>query len=321
MTFGARLLQHRKNAGLSQEELSARSGVSVRAISDMERGRARSPQRRTTEALLDALDLDETSRDELRRLARAGRIAVTSPVWSLPPYVADLVGRDTELDTIASMHGGLVVVHGAAGTGKTSLAVRAAHLLEGRFPDGQLLVELEGATPPLERLLKDLGTPAEHVPEDANGQTRLYRSLLAGKRLLLVLDGASTEEEIRTLRADPGCLTIVTSRRRLAGLADATWIRLGGLTEPAAVELLASIIGPARVEADPDTARSSSRCAGCRRWRCGSRATGSPAGRAGRCGTWWSRSRNGAWPRSRRATSTCAARSRCRWRTCRRLRS
>jgi transcriptional regulator with XRE-family HTH domain len=255
MTFGARLLQHRKNAGLSQEELSACSGVSVRAISDMERGRARSPQRRTTEALLDALDLDETSRDELRRLARAGRVAVTSPVWSLPPYVADLVGRDAELDTIASMHGGLVVVHGAAGTGKTSLAVRAAHLLEGRFPDGQLLVELEGATPPLERLLKDLGIPAEHVPEDTNGQTRLYRSLLAGKRLLLVLDGASTEEEIRTLRADPGCLTIVTSRRRLAGLADATWIRLGGLTEQAAVELLASIIGPARVEADPDTAR------------------------------------------------------------------
>ncbi|WP_439655837.1 helix-turn-helix domain-containing protein [Lentzea sp. HUAS TT2] len=262
MMFGARLVQHRKNAGLSQEELSERSGVSVRAISDMERGRARSPQRRTTEALLDALGLDEDDRAELRGLARAGRVALTSPVWSLPMYVADLVGRDAELDAIAEKSHGLVVVHGAAGTGKTSLAVRAAHLLEDRFPDGQLLIDLEGSAQPLQRLLKDLGVPAEHVPEDVVGQTRLYRSLLAGKRLLLVLDGARAEEEIRTLRADPGCLTIVTSRHRLAGLAGATWIRLGGLTEPCAVELLASIIGAHRVEADPETARALVRLCG-----------------------------------------------------------
>ncbi|GHH63593.1 XRE family transcriptional regulator [Lentzea cavernae] len=262
MTFGARLVQHRRNAGLSQEELSERSGVSVRAISDMERGRARSPQRRTTEALLDALGLDEHDRAELRRLARAGRVAPSGPVWSLPMYVADLVGRDTELDTIARKPDGLVVVHGAAGTGKTSLAVRAAHLLEGRFSDGQLFIDLEGSSQPLQRLLKDLGVPAEHMPEDANGQTRLYRSLLAGKRLLLVLDGARTEEEIRTLRADPGCLTVVTSRHRLAGLVGASWIRLGGLTEPCAVELLASIIGPHRVEADPGTARELVRLCG-----------------------------------------------------------
>ncbi|SES21607.1 helix-turn-helix domain-containing protein [Lentzea albida] len=254
MMFGARLLQHRKSAGLSQEELSERSGVSVRAISDMERGRARSPQRRTTEALLDALDLDERARAELRRLARTGRVAPSSPVWSLPLYVADLVGREAELEAIAKKPNGLVVVHGAAGTGKTSLAVRAAHLLEDRFPDGQLFIDLEGSAQPLQRLLKDLGVPAEHVPEDANGQMRLYRSLLAGKRLLLVLDGARTEQEIRTLRADPGCLTIVTSQRRLAGLEGATWLRLGGLTEPCAVELLASIVGTHRVEADPETA-------------------------------------------------------------------
>ncbi|RAS57985.1 NB-ARC domain-containing protein [Lentzea atacamensis] len=263
MTFGARLQHHRKAAGLSQEELSERSGVSVRAISDMERGRARSPQRRTTEALLDALDLDEPAREELRRLARTGRVALPGPVWSLPMYVADLVGRDAELDAIAAKDRGLVVVHGAAGTGKTSLAVRAAHLLEARFPDGQLLIELEGSTPPLQRLLKDLGVAAGHLPEDTNGQIRLYRSLLAGRRLLLVLDGARTEEEVRTLAADlPGCLTIVTSRRRLAGLAGATWIRLGGLTEEAAVELLASIIGAQRVEADPKTARELVRLCG-----------------------------------------------------------
>lgn len=263
MTFGARLLHHRKAAGLSQEELSERSGVSVRAISDMERGRARSPQRRTTEALLDALDLDEPAREELRRLARTGRVALPGPVWSLPMYVADLVGRDAELDAIAAKDSGLVVVHGAAGTGKTSLAVRAAHLLDARFPDGQLLIELEGSTPPMQRLLKDLGVAAEHLPDDVNGQTRLYRSLLAGKRLLLVLDGASTEEEVRTLAADaPGCLTIVTSRRRLAGLTSATWIRLGGLTERAAVELLASIIGSRRVEEDPKTARELVRLCG-----------------------------------------------------------
>ncbi|MFD9704230.1 helix-turn-helix domain-containing protein [Lentzea sp. NPDC059081] len=252
MTFGARLVHHRRLAGLSQEELSARSGVSVRAISDMERGRARSPQRRTTEALLDALGLDEPSRDELRRLARAGR---ARPVRSLPVYVADLVGRGAELDAIASARGGLVVAHGAAGTGKTSLAVRAAHLLEERYPDGQLFVELDGPAPPLERLLKDLGVSAEHVPEDVHGQTRLYRSLVEGKRLLLVLDNARTKEEVRTLRADPGCLTVVTSRHRLAGLSCATWLRLGGLAEDAAVELLTSIIGAARAAEDPAAAR------------------------------------------------------------------
>lgn len=256
MTFGDRLLHHRKNAGLSQEELSERSGVSVRAISDMERGRARSPQRRTTEALLNALELGEREREELRRLARTGRVALPGPVWSLPMYVADLVGRDPELFTIAEKRSGLVVVHGAAGTGKTSLAVRAAHLLEECFPDGQLLIELEGSTPPLRRLLKDLGVHAEHLPDDVAGQTRLYRSLLAGRRLLLVLDGASSEEEVRALGANvPGCLTIVTSRRRLAGLTGATWIRLGGLTAEAAVELLASIIGPDRVAADQQAAR------------------------------------------------------------------
>ncbi|WP_329793646.1 tetratricopeptide repeat protein [Lentzea sp. DG1S-22] len=262
MTFGDRLVRHRRNAGFSQEELSERSGVSVRAISDMERGRARSPQRRTTEALLDALDLGERDRAELRRLARTGGVALTSPVRSLPMYVADLVGRDAELDTIAGKPHGLVVVHGAAGTGKTSLAVRAAHLLEGRFPDGQLLVDLEGSQRPLQRLLRDLGVPAEHVPEDVNGQTRLYRSLVAGKRLLLVLDGARTEEEVRTLGADPRCLTIVTSRHRLAGLAGATWIRLGGLAEPSALDLLASIVGADRVEADREAARTLVRLCG-----------------------------------------------------------
>ena len=262
MTFGDRLVRHRRNAGLSQEELSERSGVSVRAISDVERGRARSPQRRTTEALLDALDLDERDRAELRRLARTGGVVLTSPVRSVPMYVADLVGRDAELDAIAGKPHGLVVVHGAAGTGKTSLAVRAAHLLEGRFPDGQLLVDLEGSQRPLQRLLRDLGVPAEHVPEDVNGQTRLYRSLVAGKRLLLVLDGARTEEEVRTLGADPGCLTIVTSRHRLAGLAGATWIRLGGLTEPFALDLLASIVGADRVETDREAARTLVRLCG-----------------------------------------------------------
>lgn len=256
MTFGARLLHHRKSAGLSQEELSERSGVSVRAISDMERGRARSPQRRTTEALLDALGLDEQSREELRGLARN---APRNPVWSLPLYVADLVGRDAELTTIATTHDRLVVVHGAAGTGKTSLAVKAAHLLESRFPDGQLFIEMDDDAP-LERLLKDLGIAAEHLPEDTNGQRRLYRSLLVGKRLLLVLDGASTEEEVHALSTDePGCLTIVTSRRRLSAC---TRIRLGGLTEEAAVELLASIIGPSRVDADPLTARELVRLCG-----------------------------------------------------------
>ena len=263
MTFGARLVHFRKNAGLSQEELSERSGVSVRAISDMERGRARSPQRRTTEALLDALDLDEPDREELRGLARSGRVALPGPVWSLPMYVADLVGRDAELFTIAEKRHGLVVVHGAAGTGKTSLAVRAAHLLEEQFSGGQLLIELEGSTPPLQRLLKDLGVPAEHLPEDMRGQIRLYRSMLAGRRLLLVLDGASCEEDVHALAADsPGCLTIVTSRRRLSGLTGATWIRLGGLDEEAAVELLASIIGRRRVDEDLRTARELVRLCG-----------------------------------------------------------
>jgi transcriptional regulator with XRE-family HTH domain len=259
MTFGARLRQLRKNAGLSQEELGERAGVSVRAISDMERGRARSPQRRTAEALFDALSLDARSREELRGLARTGRAGARSPAWSLPPCVADLVGRDAELDTITTTHDRLVVIHGAAGTGKTSLAVKAAHLLECRFPDGQLFVELEGGAP-LERLLKDLGIPDEHMPEDANGQRRLYRSLLTGKRLLLVLDGVSTEEEVRALAADePGCLTIVTSRR---GLGAATRIRLGGLTDQAAVDLLASIIGRPRVEADQETAQELVRLCG-----------------------------------------------------------
>ena len=190
----------------------------------------------------------------------------------LPAAAGHFTGRSGELEVLTALgdrsgpaagHGGTVVISaidGMAGIGKTALAIHAAHRLADRFPDGQLFVNLHGHTkgyPPrepggtLEWLMRALGVPAGQIPEDAEARAALYRQRLADTRTLIVLDNASDEAQVRPLLPGaPGCLVLITSRRRLKGLDDARTLSLDLLAPEDAVALLRAVAGADRVPAD-----------------------------------------------------------------------
>ncbi|MER6910232.1 AfsR/SARP family transcriptional regulator [Streptomyces sp. NPDC000594] len=196
----------------------------------------------------------------------------------LPRSIAGFTGRVAEflvLNRAASAEsGGLCLVVGPAGVGKTSLALRWAHAALARFPDGQLFADLHGfddAAPAdpltiLRGFLLALGVPAAGVPEDEWAVQALYRSLLAERRLLVVLDNARDSAQVRPLIAGgTGTATVVTSRNRLDGLVardGARTVALGMLDEEAGVDLLAATLTDDRVTGDPGAARALTRLCG-----------------------------------------------------------
>ncbi|WP_245572435.1 ATP-binding protein [Actinokineospora enzanensis] len=277
--YAVLLARHRRAAGLTQEELAEKSGVSARAISDLERGRARRPQRRTCQALASALAL---AGDELAEFLGTGGFqqihtepetepdqpAPDRPMRELPPVV-ELAGRDEELDRVLRLADGasdtqhtavVVGVHGAPGVGKTAFAVHAGHRLVERYPDGCLFVNLRGTDPDqltadqaLARLLVALGTNEARLPTGVEERAGLYRALLRDRRILLVLDNAADEAQVRPLiPSTPGCLVLITSRRVLSGLEAVARVPLEVLRPVAAVRLLTSIVGEHRAQAEPD---------------------------------------------------------------------
>jgi tetratricopeptide (TPR) repeat protein len=160
----------------------------------------------------------------------------------------------------------IILASGAAGIGKTALAVHWAHRVRDRFPDGQLYLDLRGysagpSVRPLQALthfLRALGTPAEQIPMDLEQASALYRTLLADKRILVVLDNVSTVDQVRPLLpAGTGCVAVITSRDRLGGLVareGAHRVTLDVLSPAEACDLLAGILGTARVSAEPAAA-------------------------------------------------------------------
>jgi tetratricopeptide (TPR) repeat protein len=190
----------------------------------------------------------------------------------LPAQVGHFTGRGAELDELSDLvaegEGGALVicaVGGTAGVGKTALAVQWAHLVAERFPDGQLYVNLRGYDPDrpvasadaLASLLQTLGVRGPDIPDGAQDRARLYRSRLAGRRMLVLLDNAHDGDQVRPLLpGDPGCVAVVTSRDALAGLVATDGARrldLDVLPLADAVDLLRSLIG-ARADVDPEAA-------------------------------------------------------------------
>jgi tetratricopeptide (TPR) repeat protein len=194
----------------------------------------------------------------------------------LPAGTAYFAGREAELDALtgladdaADATGTVVIsaISGTAGVGKTALAVHWARLAAHRFPDGQLFVHLRGYDPsgtpvaPAEAIRDILGTlsrVADRMPVDLDAQAALYRSVLAGRRMLIILDNARTADQVRPLLpGSPGCMVIVTSRHQLTSLIAAEGARpltLDLLSEAEARELLAHRIGAQRIAAEPAAA-------------------------------------------------------------------
>ncbi|GAB3399427.1 BTAD domain-containing putative transcriptional regulator [Flindersiella endophytica] len=191
----------------------------------------------------------------------------------LPPDAYAFTGREPQVRTLDEIliagqkHSTAVTistVSGTAGVGKTTLAVHWAHRVRDRFPDGQLYVNLRGFDPDdqvmdpadaIRRFLDAFGIPPERIPADPSAQAALYRSLLDGQRVLLVLDNARDTDQIRPLLpGGAGCLVVLTSRNQLTGLIvaeSAQPLTLDLFTPTEAGQLMAGRLGPARTAAEP----------------------------------------------------------------------
>ncbi|HEV2450347.1 MAG TPA: BTAD domain-containing putative transcriptional regulator [Streptosporangiaceae bacterium] len=198
------------------------------------------------------------------------------PPHQMPASLRHFAGRTDELAALdrllgeVGQPGGTVVISsigGTAGIGKTALAVHWAHRVADRFPDGQLYVNLRGFDPsgtpvtPAEAVLDfldALGTPPGRIPAQPGAQVALYRTLAAGKRLLILLDNAHDTDQVRPLLpGSPGCLVLVTSRATLTGLATADGARLLVLDRPSrseARDLLTRRLGTGLMTAEPAAA-------------------------------------------------------------------
>jgi tetratricopeptide (TPR) repeat protein/DNA-binding XRE family transcriptional regulator len=283
-TFGRLLRERRIAAGFTQEQLAERAGLGIRTIRDLERDRVRRPHRESIALLATALGLASEARDELARAGRQPPVrpapgAVAAGVLvprQLPPAVTHFVGRKdvlkilTEVVEDAAGQCGAVLVSaigGMAGVGKTTLAVHWAHQVTERFPDGQLYVNLRGFGPAgapvtpadaIRGFLDALGAPPAQLPAGLDTEVARYRSMLAGRRVLVVLDNAVDAAQVRPLLpGSASCLVIVTSRCQLAGLAasdGALLLDLDLLTGTEARQLLAARLGSERVDAEPEAA-------------------------------------------------------------------
>ncbi|WP_410815522.1 BTAD domain-containing putative transcriptional regulator [Micromonospora sp. 050-3] len=253
---------------------------------DGRQGEAVATYRRLRDNLRENLGLDPGPRLRdlecaiLRQDTSIAAPAVAAPTRvaaQLPPPVPTFTGRDAELAVLDALvdRGGTVVVSGTAGVGKTALAVHWAHRAAERFPDGQLYVNLRGfdpaATPTeparaLHGFLEALGVPVARMPRDPDTMASLYRTTVAGKRLLVVLDNARDAEQVRPLLpGSPDCLAIVTSRDQLIPLVvteSAQPVPLDLLSPGEARDMLVRRLGERQVAAEPAAADTiADRCA------------------------------------------------------------
>ncbi|MEU0094362.1 tetratricopeptide repeat protein, partial [Kribbella sp. NPDC006257] len=225
----------------------------------------------TVQQLAAALQLAERDARQLEDLARR---PVAAPVDHLPAGIGDFTGRAHEIDELlrSLSHTGpgtatavaLVSVAGMGGVGKTTLAVHTARRLAAEFPDGQLYVAMGGhGDEPLDpqtalgRLLRALGMPDEEIPDTVELAAARYRSALAGRRVLVLIDDVVSSSQVRPLiPGTAGSAALITSRRQLIDLAGVRQVHLDVLPVSDAVELLAAVVGDGRIEQEPQSARA-----------------------------------------------------------------
>ena len=282
--FADLLRELRTEARLTQEELAEAAGLSPRSVSDLERGVNLTARKETARLLAEALHLTGPARAEFEAVARgrpgpglAGAGGVAAATRTLPRDIASFTGRQRELEQLAEAAAGacgVVGIHaigGMAGVGKTAFAVHAAHRLADRFPAGQIFLPLHGHTPgrqPVEpadalaSLLLTAGVPAGQIPPGLEARMALWRDRLAGRQLLLVLDDAAGSEQVLPLLPGAGgSLVLVTSRRHLSALEDATAVSLDTLPPGEAAALLVRLAGRAGLSpADPTVAEITRLC-------------------------------------------------------------
>ncbi|MFD8733378.1 NB-ARC domain-containing protein [Streptomyces sp. NPDC059618] len=246
--FASWVRSRRAAALLTQEELATRAAVSVRTIRNLEAGRAGRPH--TRRLVVTALaDLPPQTPPALAPKAVPAQLL---------PDVAAFTGRDDELrhlDAHLAAATAICLLTGPAGVGKTALAVHWGHRVRDAFPDGQFYADLRGSVPGaspaatdvLAAFLRALGVPGDDIPQAPDERAARYRTLLAGRRMLVVLDDIASADQIRPLL--PGtarCPVLATGRGRLTDLVvrhGAHRIGLGPLPPGDAVRLLRTLLG------------------------------------------------------------------------------
>lgn len=283
MLYGQLLRQMRISAGLTQEELAERSDVSVRAISDLERGVYKTAKTHTARLLAAGLELTGSARDRFEKaattgLAEPGGLTVQGlpdVARSLPPSIAGFTGRTAEFGLLLgaaatdgtpgnsprrdAFGGTVCVIDGMAGAGKTEFAVYAARQLALGFPDGCILVRLRGHADDqrpvqpehvLEALLLQDGVGASAIPGGLEARAALWRERMAGRRMLVVLDDASGSRQVRPLLPhSANSMVIITSRQMLTALPGTVRVPVDELPPDDAVRMFAKVAGRPDVRA------------------------------------------------------------------------
>lgn len=278
---GVVIRAQRERALLSQEEFADRSGLSVRTVRNIETDRVARPHGETVRRIAAVLAASGTP---LAQTDVAPGIGTTDPssepvpaVHQLPFTVVDFTGRQPETERLRTLLGSasgtaggtarVAVVTGLARVGKTALVLQVAHQLCRHFPDGQLYVDLRGVKPDrlesvnvLGRFLRALNVTAS-LPEDVDERAALYRSVVAGRRILVVLDDVADEPQIRLLLpGGPGCAVLVISRLRLEALEGAYTVVLDVMNDCDAVQLLSRLVGEDRIGNDSHARQIATLC-------------------------------------------------------------
>jgi tetratricopeptide (TPR) repeat protein len=260
-----RLLRKR---GLSWRRLSDLIGYTPSWLSKIKHGAPPSAEL--------ARKCDQVLEAEGQLIALAAATGGPVRLAQLPAAAATFVGRDTQMSALTQILSNVgtpgvpqtIAIDGPPGAGKTALALRVAHAVVDHFSDGQLYVDLRGYSPDgrprivdevLEEFLTALGVQIDVIPAGLDARAKLYRSVLADRRVLVVLDNAADSQQLAPLvPASSGCGVVVTSRKRITGieLSGDSRVTLGPMAEEESITLLRKVIGAERAAAEPEAIRA-----------------------------------------------------------------